>query len=109
MIVVTHGLAAPAALDAPGHDGMVPPAYSLARSLLPTAPPPVVEYNIPVVDVQRYQTDNVENMERVDWDSLQIVETHDDEGRIELISENQIYELFGLRQEEATVAPSRGI
>ena len=27
---------------------------------------------------------------QVDWDTLQIVEAHDDEGRIELISENQL-------------------
>jgi len=30
----------------------------------------------------------VENMERVDWDTIQIVETHDDEGRIALMSES---------------------
>jgi hypothetical protein len=41
----------------------------------------------------------------VDWDSLRIVETHDDEGRIELISEDHISELLGLR-EETTVAPA---
>jgi hypothetical protein len=41
----------------------------------------------------------------VDWDSLQIVETHDDEGRIALISENQMYELLGLREEETNIVP----
>ena len=35
-------------------------------------------------------------MEIFDWDSIQIVETHDDEGRIALMSENQICELLGL-------------
>lgn len=42
----------------------------------------------------------MENMPRVDWDSLQIVETHDDEGRIALLSENQMCELLGLREDE---------
>ena len=37
-------------------------------------------------------------MAGVDWDSLQIVETHDEEGRIALMSENQIYELLGLNR-----------
>jgi hypothetical protein len=45
----------------------------------------------------------VKNLELVDWDSLRIVETHDDEGRIELISEDHMSELLGLR-EETTVA-----
>lgn len=37
-------------------DGESPPpaiAIALARSLLPTAPPPVIEYNLPVIDVKR--------------------------------------------------------
>ena len=38
-----------------------------------------------------------------DWNSLQIVETHDDEGRIALISENRMYELLGLREEHTNV------
>ena len=38
---------------------------------------------------------------QVDWDNLQIVESHDEEGRIELLSENQIYVLLGLRDEES--------
>jgi hypothetical protein len=29
-------------------------ALALVRTLLSTAPPPAVEYNVPVVDVQRY-------------------------------------------------------
>jgi hypothetical protein len=51
-----HGLAAPdaeslAMSDAEGlaeHDAIV-----MARTLLPTAPPPAVEHDVPVVDVQR--------------------------------------------------------
>ena len=39
-------------------------------------------------------------MVTVDWDSLQIVETYDDEGRIALVSENQMCEILGLREEE---------
>lgn len=36
----------------------------------------------------------------VDWDNLQIVETHDEEGRIELGSEDQLCEILGLKDEE---------
>ena len=36
----------------------------------------------------------------MDWDTLQIVEAHDDEGRIELISEDQLYEILGLGDED---------
>ena len=36
----------------------------------------------------------------VDWDNLQIVETHDDEGRIELVSEDQLCEILGLKDDE---------
>jgi len=32
---------------------------------------------------------------QVDWDNLQIVESHDEEGRIELLSENQISVFLG--------------
>jgi hypothetical protein len=46
-------------------------------------------------------------MEVVDWNSLQIVETHDEEGRIELMSENQMYEILGLREEETNVVPTK--
>jgi hypothetical protein len=42
-------------------------------------------------------------MEVVDWNSLQIVETHDEEGRIELMSENQMYEILGFREEKTNV------
>ncbi|CAN6274954.1 unnamed protein product [Urochloa humidicola] len=84
-------------------------AIAVARSLLPSAPPPAVEYNIPVVDVQRSQVTHVENMETIDWDSLQIVETHDEEGRIALMSENQLCELLGFREEETTLVPAEEI
>lgn len=36
----------------------------------------------------------------VDWDNLQIVETHDAEGRIELMSEGQLCEILGLRDND---------
>jgi hypothetical protein len=57
-----EGLAAPTvealAVPAEGLDAAaesMSTALALARSLLPTAPPPpTVEYNLPVVDVQRY-------------------------------------------------------
>jgi len=39
-------------------------------------------------------------VEIVDWDSLQIVETHDDEGCIALMSEKQMCEILGLTEEE---------
>jgi len=45
------------------------------------------------------QINNVENMERVDWATIQIVETHDDEGRIQLMSESQMCEILGLTDE----------
>ena len=43
----------------------------------------------------------VETMPPVDWDSLQIIETHDEEGRIELLSEDQMYVFLGLIDEES--------
>ena len=46
-------------------------------------------------------------MEIFDWDSIQIVETHDDEGRIALMSENQICELLGLTEEDTTNIPAQ--
>ena len=49
----------------------------------------------------------MENMEIFDWDSIQIVETHDGEGRIALMSENQICELFGLTEEDTTNIPTQ--
>ena len=36
----------------------------------------------------------------IDWDTLQIVEREDDEGRLEIIDDNQLYELLGLRAED---------
>ena len=50
----------------------------------------------------------MENIERVDWDSIQIVETHDEEGRIAVMSENQMCELLGLSEEEARNIPAQG-
>ena len=50
----------------------------------------------------------MKNMERVDWDTIQIVETHDDEGRIALMSESQICELLGLIEEGTTNIPAQG-
>jgi hypothetical protein len=41
----------------------------------------------------------VENLERVDWTTLHIMETRDDEGRIELMNESQMCELLGLADE----------
>jgi len=46
-------------------------------------------------------------MEIFDWDSIQIVETHDDEGRIALMSENQICELLGLTEEDTINIPTQ--
>ena len=40
-------------------------------------------------------------MDPIDWTTLQIVETHDDEGRIELMSESQMCELLDIRDESA--------
>jgi hypothetical protein len=36
----------------------------------------------------------------VDWDSIEIVEEREEEGRIELCSEESVYALLGLRQED---------
>ena len=38
-------------------------------------------------------------METIDWATLQIIETHDDEGRIEIMSENQMCALLGIFDE----------
>ena len=48
-------------------------------------------------------------MEIFDWDSIQIVETHDDEGRIALMSENQICEVLGLIEEDTTIYLHRAL
>ena len=45
----------------------------------------------------------VDHGQSVDWDSLQIVETHDDECRIALVSEKHMCEILGLREEETHV------
>ena len=42
-------------------------------------------------------------MEIFDWDSIQIVETHDDEGCIALMSENQICKLLGLTEDTTNI------
>lgn len=60
-----------------GSSTSTPVLLSEASSTVPTEPP------IP----------------QVDWDNLHIVETHDDEGRIELITEDQLYVALGLRDE----------
>lgn len=36
----------------------------------------------------------------VDWNNLQIVERQDDEGRVEMLTEDQLYALLGLRDED---------
>lgn len=36
----------------------------------------------------------------VDWDNLQIVERQDDEGKIEMLTEEQLYALLGLKDED---------
>ena len=52
------------------------------------------------------QINNVENMERVDWATIQIVETHDDEGRIQLMSESPMCEILGLTDEGTPNIPT---
>lgn len=37
----------------------------------------------------------------IDWDTLQIVERQDDEGRLEIIDEDQLFKLLGLRDDAA--------
>ncbi|EES05011.1 hypothetical protein SORBI_3004G139800 [Sorghum bicolor] len=81
---------------------------ALARSLLPTAPLPAIEYDLPVVQVERSVENHSPNMETMDWATLQIVETHDDEGRIEIISENQMCELLGIFDEGTSNIPRQG-
>jgi hypothetical protein len=49
----------------------------------------------------------VEILERVDWTTLQIVETRDDEGRIELTSESQMCELLGMADEGTPNIPTQ--
>jgi hypothetical protein len=47
-------LAAPAAAPVDGASPTDASAVALARSLMPTVPHPAIEYNLPVLDVQRY-------------------------------------------------------
>jgi len=44
----------------------------------------------------------------VDWDSIRILETIDEEGRIEAIGEDELYELLGLRKEDEDKEKSSG-
>jgi hypothetical protein len=53
----------------------------------------------------RSQLDLEVNGEIVDWATLQIEETHDDEGRIQLISESQMCQVLGLTDEGTTNVP----
>jgi hypothetical protein len=39
---------------------------------------------------------DVETIGKVDWATLQIVEIHDDEGRIKVLSESRMCEFLGL-------------
>jgi hypothetical protein len=50
----------------------------------------------------------VKNLERVDWATIQIVETHDDEGQIELMSESLVREILGLTNEGTSNVPTQG-
>ena len=49
----------------------------------------------------------VETMPPVDWDSLQIIETHDEEGQIKLLSEYQMYVFLGLSIDVQRARPAR--
>ena len=61
---------------------------------------------MPLIFYFRFEPEHVENIAGVDWNSLQIVETHDEEGRIALISENQMCELLGVREKEHIIVPT---
>ena len=55
-VLPADGLAAPeglVALVVEAHTDAMSNALALARTLLPTAPPPALQYNLPAVDVQR--------------------------------------------------------
>ncbi|KAG8096466.1 hypothetical protein GUJ93_ZPchr0013g35509 [Zizania palustris] len=84
-------------------------ALVIARSLLPTPRLSAIEYNLPVLQVQWSLENDSQNMERVDWTTLKIVETHDDEGRIELMSESQMCDLLGLAYEDTQNIPIQGL
>ena len=51
LATVADGLAAP---EVEAHTDAMSNALALARTLMPTAPPSTVQYNLLVVDVQRY-------------------------------------------------------
>jgi hypothetical protein len=36
----------------------------------------------------------------IDWDALQIVERQDEEGMLEIVDDDRMYELIGLRAED---------
>jgi hypothetical protein len=43
----------------------------------------------------------------IDWDTIQIVETIDEEGRLEVASENQLFAILGLKAEEERAKKDR--
>jgi hypothetical protein len=53
------------------------------------------------------QVEDVENIERVDWATIKLVETHDDEGLIDLMSKTQMCELLELTDKDTTI-PANG-
>ena len=57
----------------------------------------------PLIIYVRSELEPVENTARVDWDSLQTMETHDDQDRNALLGENQMSYLLGFREEETHV------
>ena len=57
----------------------------------------------PLIIYVRSELEPVENTARVDWDSLQTMETHDDQDRNALLGENQMSDLLGFREEETHV------
>lgn len=36
----------------------------------------------------------------INWDTLQIIDPHDEEGRIEIVDDDEMYKLLGLREED---------
>ena len=45
----------------------------------------------------------------IDWDNLEIQETQDEEGRIQIMSEDQLYGLLGLRDEDERAKSSKHV
>lgn len=77
----------------------------LELMLLDREAPPIVESEpaAPLVIWNNLPPPNVEPEPAaplVDWNNLEIVERQDEEGRIEMISEEQMYVLLGLRDED---------